>query len=79
MKSLDSIPLFRFYHHDRGCYSSKEVSFRALPKDLFRYSYENCLMEASFQALKDNCKCQRGLGTLSDPFLRAEESKELLR
>ena len=54
------------------------MSFRALPKDLFRYSYENCLLEASFQALRKECGCQRGLGTLSDPLLEEAEVKELV-
>ena len=49
--------LQRFKPEERGCYSEDELTFKYLPKSLYRYDISNCLFEATYQKVLENCKC----------------------
>ena len=49
--------LSRFTAEERGCYSENELTFRYLPKSLYRYDISNCLFEATYQKVLEECKC----------------------
>ena len=47
----------RFDAVQRNCYFDEEIHLSHFPEDWFRYSIDNCLLEAMFQQIEDTCHC----------------------
>ena len=47
----------RFKPIERDCYSEEEMSFKYLPQSLYRYDISNCLFEATYEQILEQCKC----------------------
>ena len=55
--STTKAALQRFKPEERGCYSEDELKFKYLPKSLYRYDISNCLFEATYEKILEECKC----------------------
>ena len=47
----------RFNAEERNCYFDDEIELDHFPSHWFRYSIDNCLLEATFQKIEDICNC----------------------
>ena len=53
--------LNRFSPEQRDCYTDNEISLKYLPSSSgYRYGIGNCLFEASFETILEECKCYPG-------------------
>ena len=47
----------RFKPIDRGCYVEGERPLEYLPKKYYRYEMSNCLFEAAYERILEECNC----------------------
>ena len=47
----------RFTPIERGCYLDHELNLTYLPKKWYRYSINNCLFEAAYEKILQDCNC----------------------
>ena len=53
--------LNRFNPEERGCYTDDEIALKYLPRTSgYRYAIGNCLFEAAFENVLEQCKCYPG-------------------
>ncbi|TRY74967.1 hypothetical protein TCAL_04960, partial [Tigriopus californicus] len=57
----------RFVPEQRDCYCEDEISLKYLPRDHgYRYEMSNCLFEAAFENILEQCNCFPGFHTTGD-------------
>jgi hypothetical protein len=47
----------RFSPLERGCYVEGELPLEYLPSKFYRYEMSNCLFEAAYERILDECNC----------------------
>jgi len=47
----------RFHPKERGCYTEGELPLKYLPSKLYRYEMSNCLFEAAYEEILEQCNC----------------------
>ena len=47
----------RFSPMERGCYVEGELPLKYLPSDFYRYEMSNCLFEAAYEKILEDCNC----------------------
>ena len=47
----------RFRPRDRGCYVEGELPLEYLPSKYYRYEMSNCLFEAAYEKILEECNC----------------------
>ena len=47
----------RFRPRDRGCYVEGELPLKYLPSKYYRYEMSNCLFEAAYEKILEECNC----------------------
>ena len=47
----------RFSPLDRGCYVEGELPLEYLPSSYYRYEMSNCLFEAAYERILEQCNC----------------------
>ena len=55
----------RFDPKDRGCYVEGELPLKYLPSKFYRYEMSNCLFEAAYEQILDECKCMPRFGVIN--------------
>jgi len=45
----------------RNCFQEDDVSLSFVKSNKFRYSHENCAVEAAYIKIREECKCRRGI------------------
>ena len=48
---------YRFNPIDRGCYVEGERPLKYLPSEFYRYEMSNCLFEAAYERILEECNC----------------------
>jgi len=61
LMSTSSNAMTRFNSEQRDCYNEEEIALKFLPRDHgYRYEMSNCLFEAAFENILEQCKCAPG-------------------
>ncbi len=55
--STTSEAIARFAPPERGCYIEGELPLQYLPSVFYRYEMSNCLFEAAYERILEECKC----------------------
>ena len=55
----------RFDPKDRGCYVEGELPLKYLPSKFYRYEMSNCLFEAAYEQILEECKCMPRFGVIN--------------